>query len=94
MGTLTPSGEKITSPKGAYDTIVAAVHQVELIKTDAGAALTGTDKKDLVIAIVDQFVSIPMVPQWLMNDLLSYGIDLLIAFLNKKFGPDWVTKIV
>ena len=94
LGTLTPTGEKITTPKGAYDTVVAAIHEVELIKTDAGTALSGTDKKSLVIAVVDQFVSIPLVPQWLMNDLMSYGIDLVIAFLNKKFGPNWGTLIL
>ncbi len=94
LGTLTPSGEKITTAKGAYDTVVDAVTQVELIKTDAGTALSGSDKKSLVIAVVDQFVSIPLLPQWLMNDLLSYGLDLLITFLNSKFGDTWVSKII
>ncbi len=94
FGTLEPSGEKLTTVKGLYDCCVAGIAQVELLKTDAGVALGGEDKKSLVIALVDQFVKIPWVPQFFLNDALSYAIDLVIAFLNTKIGNDWGTKIL
>jgi hypothetical protein len=94
LGTLTPSGEKITSMKGALDTVNAAIVSVEKLTKDATSAVSGSTKKAVVIAVVNEFVSIPFVPQWLFDDVLSYGIDLVITFLNKYLGGTWLGNLV
>jgi len=90
LGHLTPTGEKITTVKGAADTLFAGITVIEKLAADAA----GIDKKDLVMTVISQFVHIPFVPQFVVNDVASVAIDAVVGFLNSHFGTDWFTKLI
>ena len=66
---------------------------------------TGYDKKIAVMAILDGLVNdgvikVPYIPKWLTKKILSFIVDLIVKYLNDKFGKgkgqekdkDWVDE--
>lgn len=57
----------------------------------------GKEKRKEVVEMVfkyleDRNVKLP-IPDWLFKLLLGFVIDLLISYLNKKFGKGWIASL-
>jgi len=94
LGTLTPTGEKINTLKGAYDTISDAVVAIEKISSLLPQTLAGTTKKAVVIAVLEDVVSLPFPFNLIEAQLFNLGVDLVVNFLDKYLGKTWIGKLL
>lgn len=62
-----------------FDVIIDAVHKAE---KEFGAG-NGLCKKEQVISIVNAFVDIPVIPEFLEERIFSLVIDLVVYIFNK-----------
>lgn len=94
MGSLTPTGEKINTLKGAYDTIVDAVVGAEKISSTASTAIAGSDKKAVVVAVLEDVISLPFPFNLIEDQLINLGVDLIVTGFNKYLGKTWLGKLL
>jgi len=59
-------------------------------------ALTGREKKKLVVKVLNKYINIPIpkVPRFIMEKIeglvIGLIVNLVVGFLNKKFGKNWL----
>lgn len=70
--------------------VTEVVHVVE--RVGAESKLAGDKKRELAIAIINELVDIPMVPEAGEAYIIGFIIDMLIGAFNKKLGKAWVAK--
>lgn len=66
------------------------VHAVENLAKDV--KMSGDQKKDVVIEILNRFIDIPLVPESAEAILIGFVVDAVVAAFN-KYGHDWITKL-
>ena len=92
LNTKSFSSKTIRGVLDIVEMVVSAVEEKQL--TVKG--LTGKDKKDLAVAILNKYINIdiPYVPKRLEDKIegivIRLVIDLVVNFLNKKFGKKWL----
>lgn len=79
--------------KEGIATAVLAVEAVFELSQDEKAK-----KKNEAILAVKKFLEqhgiAVKIPDWLFTVIVGIGIDVLVAYLNRRFGHDWLKKIV
>ena len=51
------------------------------------------NKQDVAVSVLNYFIDVPFLPEYFEDKVLRFAIDTLIAFLNEKFGNQWLGKI-
>lgn len=81
--------------------LYAIIHEsvADIQKLTKDVLVTGKQKKDVAVAVINRIVDIPYLPEKVEEFILNYGIDLAIAQLKRlaaKRGvnpSDWVKLI-
>lgn len=69
------------------------VKRAEAFVSSTGEKLAGTDKRELAIEIINYFLDIPILPEYIESKIIGIGIDFSISVLNKLFGKNWLEKV-
>lgn len=83
------------SVRTILDVIESVVNAVEEHGTNV-VKLSGKDKKKLAVTILNKYINIPVpyVPRVIMEKveqlIIGLLIDIVVGFLNKKFGKKWL----
>lgn len=56
-------------------------------------SLTGKEKKDVAVRVIDQFVDVPYAPDFIERIAIGYCVDWMIRLLNKFLGKDWFEEM-
>jgi len=64
------------------------VLQVERMVPMVGK-LSGEDKKQVAVAVLNEFIDFPLLPEWLEAKVISLLIDAIVGAANKWFGHGW-----
>ena len=75
---------------GAIKNIPDVVHAVEKLAKDI--KLSGDQKKEVVVEIVNRFIDIPLIPESGEAILIGFVVDAVVAAFN-KYGHDWIAKL-
>ncbi len=51
--------------------------------------ITGEQKKEVAVKIINVYVDFPMCPEWLEAKVISYAVDAIINTLNSYMGRGW-----
>lgn len=70
--------------------VTEVIHVVE--RVGAEAKLAGDKKRDLAVAIINELVDIPMVPEAGEAYIIGFIVDMLVGAFNKKLGKSWGSK--
>ncbi|MFA5937644.1 MAG: hypothetical protein WC822_07255 [Candidatus Paceibacterota bacterium] len=70
-----------------------AVPQVVAFVEKHAADVKGADKRALAVAIINELVDIPLVPERIEAVIIGWAIDAAVAALNKLVGKDWLEKL-
>lgn len=81
----------IKSVNGLIDTIQIVLTEVEKLGK-AVEGMTGQEKKDLAVEIINKQIDIPFLPEFVEAKLISQVIDIVVGYLNKWFGKAWLGK--
>jgi hypothetical protein len=76
--------------EGALAVLPEAVIAVEK-KAAELKTLSGAQKKELAVEVINILVDIPWLPEALEGKLIGLGIDLIVSSLNKIAGKEWIT---
>ena len=75
-----------------YNIIVDVVRLIEDYSANV-QLLTGEEKKEVAVKMLNDVVDIPWVPEFVEASLIGWSIDLVIDLLNKYIGQDWLNLI-
>ncbi len=82
---------KITKGAKAIGNLVySTAKYIELLAQDA--ALSGGQKKELAVAIINRFLDLPWVPESSEEVIIGFALDVIIAAFNAHLGHAWVKK--
>ena len=56
--------------------------------------MSSKEKRDVVIHVVNSFIDIPVLPEWLEEKAIGRLINIIVGSFNSQFGKDWVNKII
>ena len=95
---LTPIWAETQAIHGVNLTAYAAlihptVQAVEEVSSEFGG-MSGPEKRDGAIKVLNKFVDIPLVPEWLEDNVIGFAIDALVASWNKIRGKLWPREIL
>jgi len=51
--------------------------------------ITGKQKKEIAVKVINAYVNIPVCPEWLEAKAISYAIDTAVDILNRYVGKLW-----
>jgi len=83
---------KAWDQKAVSDLISDLVVYIEGVVTKV-QGVTGEDKKEAVVQVVNELVDLPKIPEWLEAVVIRAGVDCLVAGLNRKFGKEWYNGV-
>ena len=75
-----------------YNIIVDVVRLIEDYSANV-QLLTGEEKKEVAVKMLNDVVDIPWVPEFVEASLIGWSIDLVIDLFNKYIGQDWLNLI-
>lgn len=81
----------ISGLKAAIEAIPEVITLVE--KLSAAEDLASADKKKLAVAVINELVDIPFLPESVEEMLIGWAIDAVISAFNKLVGKDWLAQI-
>jgi len=84
--------EKISNAEDAFafiSTVIVCVEKRALEFED----LTGSQKKEIAVKVINSYVDMPVLPEWLEAKVISHAIDMAINILNKYVGKLWGSVI-
>jgi hypothetical protein len=90
--TLLQEAKCIKTFQGASDFLHEVVEKVEQY-SEKVKKLSSNEKIKTAVEVINFFVDVPYVPEFLEEKIISLLICSLVAFLNKTFGHDWLEKI-
>lgn len=73
------------------DILQIVLVEVEKVSKEIGS-MSGTEKKELAVEIINSLVDIPVMPEWVEAKVIEYVIDVAISLFNKWFGKLWLEK--
>jgi hypothetical protein len=57
------------------------------------SALTGEEKKDVAVKVLNKFINLPVLPEWAEAKVISLAVEWFINFFNRSFGHAWLPKL-
>ena len=84
--------DRIKTIHGVDGAIAALPEVIRAVETKASevTGMTGAQKKELAVEVINALVDIPFLPEKLEGILIGWAIDAVIAALNKLVGKDWL----
>jgi len=80
--------KQISDIEGAIRFIGEVISEIEVLAPEIGD-LTGNEKKKVAVVLVNEFVNIPFVPEWLEAKIFDYVIEAIVKTLNNYLGHAW-----
>lgn len=56
-------------------------------------ALTGDQKKDIAVRVLNRFIDLPVLPEWAEAKVIALAVDWFVGFFNRSFGRGWLDTI-
>ena len=78
--------------KAIISLIADVVMAVERVAPTFGK-LTGDEKKKVAVSIINEFIDIPFLPEWMEAKVIGFAIDAIVGSVNKWFGHLWGAKV-
>jgi hypothetical protein len=75
-----------------YDIIIDVIKNVEEHSTNM-SKLSGSDKKDLAVLVINKIIDIPFLPEYFEGVLIEWSIELSVQIVNKIGGKDWLNTL-
>ncbi len=57
------------------------------------SALTGEEKKDVAVKVLNKFINLPVLPEWAEAKAISWVVEWFILFFNRGFGQRWLATV-
>lgn len=84
--------KQISDIEDAIRFIGEVIAKIEALAPEIGG-LTGREKKKVAVVLVNEFVNIPFVPEWLEAKVFDYVIEAIVKTLNSYLGKGWLSLI-
>lgn len=81
-----------TALRRLYEVVYESVKDVESVSKIYGS-LTGEEKKEVVVEILNESVNIPWFPEFLERVIFGLLIDIVVYVFNKIGGHDWLNNL-
>lgn len=78
--------------KECYEIIVEVIQIIEEYSNNV-QQLTGEEKKEVAVKMLNDIVDIPWVPDFVEGALIGWSIDLIVTLFNKYIGQEWLEII-
>ena len=79
--------------KKLKELVVNVIVLIEVTENDEESQKKKKDAVNAVLEAIKQFgISLP-IPDWVAKLIIDLMIDAVVAFLNMKYGHDWIKKI-
>lgn len=72
--------------------ILSAIPKIVCTVEKEFGDLTGDDKKELVVNVLNMLIDVPLVPESVEGWMIRFIVDKTVKGLNDIFGKDWVEK--
>jgi len=73
--------------------VISVIVLIEITHNDEESQKKKKDAINAVLDAIKQFgISLPFA-DWIMKLIIDLMIDAVVAYLNEKFGHDWINKI-
>lgn len=83
-------GYKLRSSRLAFTAMAMAVRETEA--KAAELKMTGEEKRELVVQVINDLVDIPILPEWCEAKRFGYLVDFAIEMVNQVAGHAWGKK--
>lgn len=57
------------------------------------SALTGEEKKDVAVKVLNKFINLPVLPEWAEAKVIGLAVEWFINFFNRSFGQGWLATV-
>jgi len=74
--------------RGWGQLIPTVVMRVEAVR-EAGQGLSGPDKKQVAVTVLNQLINLPIVPEFVEEKIFSLAVDWFVHFFNRSHGHTW-----
>lgn len=81
-----------TAIREAYQLIFDSVKGIEEY-SKAYSKLSGNDKKEVVVSILCEYISIPWCPPFLKKILFTWTINFIVYAFNRIGGKEWIDNL-
>jgi len=71
-----------------FGPVIKTVEEVAL----EGVKLTGAEKKEAAVAVLNELIDIPLLPEWIEAKVISLVIDAVVEGFNSIFSKLWIKK--
>ena len=75
-----------------YDIMFDVIKSVEEHSQDI-SKLSGSEKKDLSVSVINKIIDIPFLPEYFERVLIEWSIELAVQLFNKTGGKDWLDTL-
>jgi hypothetical protein len=84
--------DRIKSVHGVEGAISAIPDVLIMVEKKAAelTGLSGAEKKQLAIEILNTLIDVPLLPEAIEGKLIGIAIDAAVAALNKIAGKEWI----
>ena len=72
-----------------FGPVIKTVEEVAL----EGVKLSGAEKKEAAVAILNELIDIPLLPEWIEAKVISLIIDAVVEGFNSIFSKLWIKKV-
>lgn len=79
---------KARGVKGWGSLVPAVIVRVEQIR-EAGAPLSGPEKKAVAATVLNRLVNLPIVPEFVEQKIFEAAVDWFVEFFNRSYGHKW-----
>lgn len=73
--------------------VLTVVEVVEEFSTSGEGRLSSEDKANLAADVLNKFIDLPYVPEWIETRMFRLAIAAVVNVLNQRLGNDWFTKL-
>ncbi len=88
---LKATAEELTKARGIKGwgaLIPAVIFRVEQIR-EAGAPLSGSEKKAVAVLTLNRLINLPIVPEFVEEKIFQWAVDWFVEFFNRSYGKKW-----
>jgi len=57
------------------------------------SALTGEEKKDVAVKVLNKFIDLPVLPEFIEAKVIGMAVDWFVSFFNRNYGKGWLSYL-
>jgi hypothetical protein len=57
------------------------------------SALTGEEKKEVAVKVLNKFINLPVLPEFIEAKVIGMAVDWFVGFFNRSFGSGWLANL-